>query len=193
MAATTAVQALLSEEKSAQDATVRVRIAPHTGEAVERGGDYFGPAVNEAARLMAIGNGGQVLCSAVTAALLPEEVALVDLGEHRLSDLEPARRVFQVGDGNFPPLRLLNAFRTNLPVQASRFVGRHAELRRVADALAQSRLVTLTGVGGVGKTRLALQAASDSLPSFPDGVGWSSWPDWSTRKWWPRRWRQCWE
>jgi class 3 adenylate cyclase len=102
VAAATAAQALLLAEEWANDATVRVRIGLHTGEAVERGSDYFGPAVNEAARLMAIGHGGQVICSAVTAALLPEEVAAVDLGEHRLRDLSSARRVFQIGDETFP-------------------------------------------------------------------------------------------
>ncbi len=169
-AAAAFAQELLTGEAWPDAAPVRVRMALHTGDAAERGGDYFGPALNEAARLMAIGHGGQVLCSAVTAALLPPELGLVDLGDHRLRDLTSARRVFQLGNGEFPPLRSLNAYRTNLPVQPSRFVGREEELRRVAAALAQARLVTLTGVGGVGKTRLALQAAADALPSFPDGV-----------------------
>lgn len=170
VAVATTVQALLGAEAWADGATLRVRIGLHTGEAVERGGDYFGPALNECARLMAIGHGGQVLCSAVTAAVLPEGSDLIDLGEHRLRDLTTSRRVFQIGAEEFPPLRSLGAFRTNLPVQVSRFVGREDELRRVADALAGSRLVTLTGVGGVGKTRLALQAAADAVTSHPDGV-----------------------
>jgi class 3 adenylate cyclase len=170
VAVATTVQALLGAEAWADGATLRVRIGLHTGEAVERGGDYFGPALNECARLMAIGHGGQVLCSAVTAAVLPEGSDLIDLGEHRLRDLTTSRRVFQIGAEECPPLRSLGAFRTNLPVQVSRFVGREDELRRVADALAGSRLVTLTGVGGVGKTRLALQAAADAVTSHPDGV-----------------------
>jgi predicted ATPase len=163
-------QSLLAREVWAKQTPVRVRMAVHTGEAVERAGDYFGPPVNETARLVAVGHGGQVLCSAVTAGLLSPDAALVDLGEHRLRDLASPRRVFQVGEAEFPPLRSLNAFRTNLPVQASRFVGRADELRQVSKVLGESRLVTLTGVGGVGKTRLALQAAADTLSSFPDGV-----------------------
>jgi predicted ATPase/class 3 adenylate cyclase len=169
-AAAVGAQERLRSECWPQGVLVRVRMGMHTGEAAERAGDYFGAPVNEAARLMAIANGGQVLCSAVTAALLPPERTIIDLGEHRLRDLTLARRVFQLGEGEFPALRSLNAYRTNLPVQPSRFVGRDEELGRVAAALAQSRLVTLTGVGGVGKTRLALQAAADALPSFPDGV-----------------------
>jgi predicted ATPase/class 3 adenylate cyclase len=168
-AAAAAAQARLLAVEWARDVTVRVRMGLHTGEVEERNGDYFGSAVNEAARLMAIGHGGQVLCSAVTAGLVGQHT-VVDLGEHRLRDLSSPRRVFQVGEEKFPPLRSLDAFRTNLPVQVTRFVGRVEELGRVADALGQSRLVTLTGVGGVGKTRLALQAAADALPSFPDGV-----------------------
>jgi predicted ATPase len=170
VSAATKAQALLSQEDWPDGAQLRVRMGVHTGEAAERAGDYFGRSVNEAARLMAVGNGGQVLCSAVTAGLLPPERTIVDLGEHRLHDLTSPRRVFQVGEGEFPPLRSLDAYRTNLPVQVSRFVGREEELKRVAAALEQSRLVTLTGVGGVGKTRLALQAAADALASFPDGI-----------------------
>jgi class 3 adenylate cyclase len=152
-----------------ETAPVRVRMAVHTGAAEERGGDYFGPAVNRAARLMALGHGGQVLCSSVTADLLGG-VELVDLGEHRLQDLSAPQRVFQVGAGRFPPLRSVDAFPGNLPLQVSSFIGRDAELARADKALHEARVVTLTGVGGVGKTRLALQVAASALPRFPDGA-----------------------
>jgi predicted ATPase/class 3 adenylate cyclase len=150
-------------------APVRVRMAVHTGAAEERGGDYFGPAVNRAARLMALGHGGQVLCSSVTADLLGA-VELVDLGEHRLQDLSAPQRVFQAGAGRFPPLRSVDAYPGNLPLQVSSFIGRDAELARADKALHEARVVTLTGVGGVGKTRLALQVAATALPRFPDGA-----------------------
>jgi predicted ATPase len=153
-------------------------MALHTGEAEERSGDYFGPAVNRCARLMTAAHGGQIVCSAATAAvamgILPAGVSLVDLGEHRLRDLVTPEHVFQVTDVrvavSFPPLRSLSAVPTNLPTPSTRFVGRVEELARIGAALAQSRLVTLTGVGGVGKTRLALEAGDEALASFPDGV-----------------------
>jgi predicted ATPase/class 3 adenylate cyclase len=159
-------------------APIRVRMGVHTGEAVERDGDYFGPAVNRAARLMAAGHGGQVLCSGVTAALvadqLPSGSALVDLGTHRLRDLASPEHVHQVVAAGtveaFPPLRSLDAFPGNLPAQATAFVGREREVEELAAAVKDARVVTLTGVGGVGKTRLALQAAAEVLPSFRDGA-----------------------
>jgi predicted ATPase len=149
--------------------SLRVRMGVHTGEAEERGGDYFGPAVNRAARLMMLGHGGQILCSSLSADLF-EGSELVDLGVHRLRDLSEPVRVYQVGAGVFSSLRSLENFPGNLPLQSSSFVGREKELARVAKALEESRLVTLTGVGGVGKTRLALQTAADVLPRFPDGA-----------------------
>jgi predicted ATPase len=142
----------------------------HTGEAERREGDYFGSAVNRAARLMAVGSGGQVLCSAATAGLLDGGVALVDLGEHRLRDLDRPMHVFQVGGGSFPHLRSLDAFPGNLPPQRTSFVGRTGVLTTVVGALQSTRLVTLTGTGGVGKTRLALQAAAEASPAYPDGA-----------------------
>jgi predicted ATPase/class 3 adenylate cyclase len=170
LGAALAAQAALAAADWPEGAALHVRMGLHTGEAHERGGDYFGPAVNRAARLMAIGHGGQVLCSAGTAGLISGEVALVDLGEHRLRDLSSPQRVLQVGAGAFPPLRSLNAFASNLPAQATAFVGRGEQLAEVAAALATSRVVTLTGVGGVGKTRLALQAAAEVLPGYRDGA-----------------------
>ena len=150
----------------------------HTGEAEVRDGDYYDSAVNRAARLMAVAHGGQVIVSLATAELLhdamPENCGFVDLGEHRLRDLGRPERLFQLVhpdlDRDFGPLRTLDAFPGNLPLQASSFVGRDVELVRVADALVGSRVVTLTGVGGVGKTRLALQAAGQVLPQFRDGA-----------------------
>jgi predicted ATPase/class 3 adenylate cyclase len=151
----------------------RVRIGIHTGDAQERDGDYFGPAVNRAARLMAIGNGGQVLVSQTTAQLLAG-VDLLDLGDHRLRDLSRPERVFQVivdGDaGDFAPLRSLNMLPSNLPIQLTTFVGRDAELEHIARLVGANRLVTVTGVGGVGKTRMALQVAAELLTEHRDGV-----------------------
>jgi class 3 adenylate cyclase len=141
----------------------------HTGEAEERDGDYFGTAVNRAARLVAVGHGGQVICSSSTAEVADTNAALADLGEHRLRDLDRPLHVFQIGDGPFPPLSSLNAFPGNLPIQLTSFVGRQEELARVAKALEASRLVTLTVTGGVGKTRLAVQVAADLVTGFPEG------------------------
>ncbi len=153
-----------------EGAALRVRMGLHTGEVEERDGDYFGAEVNRAARLTAIAHGGQVLCSEVTASLAGGNTTLLDLGEHRLRDLSAPVQVFQVGTEPFPPLRSLGSFPTNLPAQSSAFVGREAQLAEVSSALTASRVVTLTGVGGVGKTRLAVQAAADLLPSYRDGA-----------------------
>ena len=163
-------QRALEEHVWPADALVRVRIALHTGEAVERDGDYFGPAVNRAARLLAIAHGGQVVCSQSTAAVIGASGRLRPLGEHRLRDLGEPEQVFQVGDGSFPPLRSVGGRSTNLPAARTSFVGRERELKAVLDAIGHSRLVTLTGVGGVGKTRLALEAATSALFEMPDGA-----------------------
>jgi predicted ATPase len=149
------------------DLPVRMGIA--TGEAELREDDYFGPALNRAARVMAAGHGGQVLVAASTAGLL-DHAGLTDLGEHRFAGIRLAERVFQVGDGRFPPLRVEGSFGSNLPAQASSFVGRHRQLAELGEVLSHARVVTLTGVGGVGKTRLALQAAGELLPRYRDGV-----------------------
>ena len=151
----------------------RVRIGVHTGEAQERDGDYFGPALNRTARLMAIGHGGQVLVSRATAQLV-SGADFRDLGEHRLRDLLQPERVFQLvvdgTDDDFPPLRSLNTLPTNLPVQLTTFVGRDDELKHITGLVADNRLVTITGVGGVGKTRIALQVSAELLPEYRDGV-----------------------
>ena len=167
--AATKAQGALADHDWPEEAPVRVRMGLHTGAAEERGGDYFGPAVNRAARLMGLGHGGQILCSSATAELL-DRAELVDLGEHRLRDLSAPQHVYQVGTGRFPPLRSLDSFPGNLPLQVSSFIGRDTELARIGKALHDARVVTLTGVGGVGKTRLALQAAAAELPRFPDGA-----------------------
>jgi predicted ATPase/class 3 adenylate cyclase len=174
LAAAIEAQRNLSVEQWPQVATIRVRMGLHTGEAEERDGNYFGTAVNRAARLMAISHGGQVICSEVTAGLVAAEATMVDLGEHRLRDLSAPQRVFQVlGTGladRFPPLTSLDSYPGNLPLASTRFVGREGMVREVAKALKDSRIVTITGVGGVGKTRLAVQVAADRLAEFPDGV-----------------------
>jgi len=160
---------------------LRVRMALRSGLAEERDGDYFGPTLNRVARLLSAGHGGQVLLSAVTEGLLsghlPPGVMLRDLGEHRLKDLSRAERVWQLAaeglEASFPPLRGLDARPHNLPVQPTALIGREAEsveLERLLRAETGPRLVTLTGPGGTGKTRLALQAAADLLEDFEDGV-----------------------
>jgi predicted ATPase len=149
------------------------RMGVHTGEAFERGGDYFGPALNRAARLTAIGHGGQVLVSQSTA-LVVSDFELRDLGEHRLRDLADAVRVFQAVHpelrAEFPRLRSLNLVPGNLPRQVTTFVGRSDEVSRLGVLVCERPLVTLTGVGGVGKTRLALQVAAEVVEEFADGA-----------------------
>lgn len=178
VAATVEVQRDLTAEPWGATGPLRVRIGAHTGTAEIRDGDYFGTTLNRAARLMATAHGGQIVCSGPTAELVRDElragVELVDLGEHTLRDLTRSERVFQVAvDGlerEFPPLRSLEAFPGNLPLQTTSFVGRDAELAAVVAALDSNRLVTLTGVGGVGKTRLSLQVAAELLPRFAHGA-----------------------
>ncbi len=169
VAAAVDAQACLAGEAWPATAQIRVRMGLHTGEVDERQGDYFGQAVNRAARLMAAGHGGQVLCSSATAGLV-EGFVLTDLGEHRLPDLSAPQRVLQVGVGRFPPPRSLDAFSSNLPVVLTELIGRDAEVADVADLVRAHRLVTLTGTGGVGKTRLALAVATAAAPLFPDGL-----------------------
>lgn len=154
---------------------LRVRMAVHVGETVERDGNYYGPVLNRTARLMAIGHGGQVLISAAAASLLQPEggIELVDLGEHRLKDLSAPERVNQLLVGarvSFPPLRSVSVTRWNLPIQLTSFVGREVEVASVMTLVESERLVTLTGVGGVGKTRIALQAAAELVDRFDGGV-----------------------
>jgi class 3 adenylate cyclase len=128
-------RASLANEEWPAEAPIRVRMGLHTGEAEERDGDYFGPTVNRAARLMTVAHGGQVVCSSVTAGLVPSGTVMVDLGEHRLQDLSSPGRVFQLGEGQFPPLRSLDVLPGNLPSVASSFVGRDVDLAELAQTL----------------------------------------------------------
>jgi predicted ATPase/class 3 adenylate cyclase len=170
---------LLSSEWE-QTGPLKVRMALHTGAAEERDGDYFGPPVNRVARLLSAAHGGQVLLSLPTQELvrdqLPGGTSLRDLGEHRLKDLFRPERVFQVLapelPSEFPPLRTLEAYRNNLPLQLTPLIGREKEVAEVCDLLRgdETRLLTLTGPGGTGKTRLALQAAADLLEDFSNGA-----------------------
>jgi predicted ATPase/class 3 adenylate cyclase len=169
VAAASDAQAELGSARWPAGAAARVRMGLHTGEVEERDGNYFGPAVNRAARLMAIGHGGQVLCSQVTAALVGPMSGLRNLGEHRLRDLGAAEVVFQVGGGSFPPLRSVDVVPTNLPTVRTELIGRADHIAALSTLVAHEQLVTLTGVGGVGKTRLALGVAAALSHRFADG------------------------
>ncbi len=180
VAATLSAQQALQAEAwdEIQPHALRVRMGVHTGEAEARAGDYYGSAVNRAARLMSVGYGGQVLVSAATATLLrellPTGASLLDLGEHRLKDLVAPEHIYQLFHpalpGSFPVLKSLEAYPNNLPVQLTSFIGRKQEIDQAKRLLASARLVTLTGSGGTGKTRLALHVAAEALTAFPDGV-----------------------
>jgi len=175
------VCAAFGSPRSAVDAAVAaqralelpVRMGVATGEAELRGADYFGAVLNRAARVMAAGHGGQILLAESTASLL-SGIDLVDLGPRRLRDLPTAVGVFQVrADGlrrDFPPLRALDVSPGNLRAATTSFIGRESELDEVQAAVKAHRLVTLTGVGGVGKTRLATEVAARLADEFPDGV-----------------------
>lgn len=149
---------------------ITVRIGLHTGTPLLTDGGYVGGDVHRAARIAAAGHGGQVLVSASAAQLV--EIDLTDLGEHRLKDLSAPERIYQLGGRPFPALKSL--YRTNLPVPTTPFIGRESELAEVLLLLSgkDTRLLTLTGPGGTGKTRLALQAAAAASGSFPDGIWW---------------------
>jgi len=142
----------------------------HTGTPLLTDEGYVGPDVHLAARVASSGHGGQVVLSQATAELV--DAALSDLGEHRLKDLSAPERIYQLGDQDFPALKSL--YRTNLPVPATPFLGRERELAEVVELLStdNARLLTLTGPGGTGKTRLALQAAGLASEAYPDGVWW---------------------
>ena len=182
--AAAAVGAALDAQRAIRDAdwgeirVLRVRMAVHSGTAEVRDGDYFGPSLNRSARILAIGHGGQILASAMTAALagdgLAADVELRDLGSHRLRDLDRPEQIFQVAvpdlPREFPSLRSLSTRRTNLPVQLTSFVGRERELDELDALVERHRLVTLIGTGGTGKTRLMLEAAGRLVDRFSDGA-----------------------
>jgi predicted ATPase/class 3 adenylate cyclase len=163
----------VAEGKAPLDAgPVKVRIGVHTGDVVATDEGYAGHEVHRAARIAAAGHGGQILVSEATRALLAEDgPTLVGLGEHRLKDFDEPMALYQLGSEPFPPLRTIS--NTNLPRPASTFVGREQERDEVVGLVREGhRLVTLTGPGGTGKTRLALEAAAELIPSFAGGVFW---------------------
>ena len=175
-----AQRTLFSEAWGDEIGALRARIALHTGAAHERDGDYFGPPVNRVARLLSAGHGGQVLLSSSTQELvrdhLPPQTHLRDLGERRLKDLSRPERIFQLTapdlPSEFPPLRTLETHTNNLPLQATPLIGREREVEAVCGLLRspETRLLTLLGPGGTGKTRVGLQVAAELVDDFEDGV-----------------------
>src|SRR5919107_5138889 len=178
-AAIDAQKSLLSEVWE-ETGPLKVRIALHTGTAEERGGDYFGPTLNRVARLLSAGHGGQVLLSLSTQESvrdqLPLGAGLRDLGVRRLKDVLGPEHIFQLTApellASFPPLKTLDVRLNNLPIQPTPLLGREREVAEIADLLRREdvRLLTLTGTGGTGKTRLALQSAAETIDEFEDGV-----------------------
>ncbi|MGH9008822.1 MAG: BTAD domain-containing putative transcriptional regulator, partial [Acidimicrobiia bacterium] len=178
LAAAVAGQRALLDQKWLAETPLRVRMALHAGAAEPRQGTYFGPTLNRVARLLDMAGAGQIVCSGAAADLardqLPAGVTLVDLGEHRLADLTRPERLYQATHPELPSdlgvVRGPEARHDNLPVAVTSFIGRHRELDELKKLLAISRLLTLTGVGGAGKTRLGLRLAADVRDRFPDGV-----------------------
>ena len=165
--ASDALAAAAAAREALADGPIRVRMGLHTGEPTVTEEGYVGIDVHRAARIAAAGHGGQILVSQATRDLAGAD-RLRDLGVHRLKDLAAPERLYQLGDDEFPPLRSVD--QTNLPVQPTPFVGRERELAEVLALLDSHRIVTLTGPGGSGKTRLALQAAAESVEQYGDGV-----------------------
>ena len=178
LAAAVEAQRQLDAHQWPEEAPIRIRIGLHTGEASLAGADYVGLDVHRAARIAAAGHGGQVLLSDTTRSLvestLPEGVTARDLGQRRLKDLSRPERIHQlVIEGlpnDFPALKTLDATPNNLPIQLSSFLGRERELDEVEELLGRTRLLTLTGPGGTGKTRLSLQVGAREADRFPDGI-----------------------
>jgi predicted ATPase/class 3 adenylate cyclase len=173
-----AAQRALHDHPWPDGAPIRVRMGLHTGEPTLAGGHYIGIDVHRAARIMAVGYGGQVLLSHATRDLInggvPDGLTVRDLGEHRLKDLVRPEHIFQIVipdlPAEFPPLKTLDIVSNNLPVQLTTFVGRDREIGHVKQTLSEARLLTLMGAGGSGKTRLAIQAAADVIDRFEHGV-----------------------
>jgi predicted ATPase/class 3 adenylate cyclase/tetratricopeptide (TPR) repeat protein len=180
VAAAVAMQRALDQEVWNTPEPIRVRVALHTGEATLRDGDYYGAAVNRCARLRGVAHPGQILVSGATTDLvrskLSASMTLLGLGKHRLKDLEEPEQVFQLChpelQREFPPIKSLNRLATNLPAQTTRLIGRAREVETIVDCLCRPdvRLLTLTGPGGTGKTRLAVEACAEVLDRFEDGV-----------------------
>jgi class 3 adenylate cyclase len=178
--ASDALAAAAEARDALEGGPIRVRVGIHTGEPLVADDGYVGIDVHLAARVAAAAHGGQVVLSEAAVALvrdaLPEGVSLRDLGEYRLRDLQRPQRIYQLLHAalaaEFPPLRTLDSAPNNLPALATPLIGRTRELAAVQELLTRPdvRLVTLTGAGGTGKTRLALQTAADLLDDFPDGV-----------------------
>ncbi|MGH9166433.1 MAG: ATP-binding protein [Acidimicrobiia bacterium] len=176
--AAAAAQRSLADHPWPEGVRVRVRMGIHTGHGTLHGDDYVGLDVHRAARIASAAHGGQVLLSEATEALilheLPADLRLRDLGMHRLKDLENPERLFQLVvaglEKDFPPPRSLDARPHNLPTQLTSFVARERELAELRELLGKTRLITITGAGGTGKTRLVLELAASSLPAFPHGV-----------------------
>ncbi len=172
-AAAVAIHARLERHDWPESIELSVRIGLHVGEAHERDGNYFGPVVNRTARLMASAHGGQTVGSDAFHRSCPEELAraAVDLGEHRLKDLSAPERIWQLGTSTaFPPLDTLDVVRHNLPVERTQLVGRDADVSRIVAAAHEARLVSVLGIGGIGKTRVATAAAADLASGFRDGA-----------------------
>jgi len=165
-----AVQAAVDAQRLLE---LPVRMGLASGEVVAQGDDYFDPTLNRAARVMSAAHGGQILVASPTIELIGE-LDLIDLGRRRLRDLSEALPIYQVraeGLGvDFPPLKTVDTVPGNLPAQATSFIGRDGEVAELVTLVRENRLVSLTGVGGVGKTRLAMQVAAELTPSFADGV-----------------------
>jgi predicted ATPase/class 3 adenylate cyclase len=176
--AAVAAQRALAAERWPEGAPVRVRMGIHAGEATARGGSLVGIDINRAARIAAAAHGGQILVSDVVRSLTGDDpgegISFRSLGSHRLKDLDLPEHVHQlVAEGlraDFPPIRTLDVRVANLPAQLTSFVGRETERGAVADLLGRHRLITLTGPGGTGKTRLSIEVAARSVEAFPDGV-----------------------
>ena len=169
--ASDALAAARESQTALAGSPVRVRMGLHTGEPLATDEGYVGIDVHRAARIGAAGHGGQVLVSQSTRDLCADN-GFRDLGEHRLKDLAAPERLYQLGDGDFPPLKTL--YQTNLPIPATPFLGRECELQELQALISRPdvRLLTLSGPGGTGKTRLALQAAAEVAERFPDGLYW---------------------
>jgi len=163
---------------STSNLEMKVRMGLHTGEAELRDGDYYGPSLNRSARIMSAGHGGQVLLSSITAEVirdhLPANARLKDLGEHHLKDLIRPEHLYQLMASDlqqdFPAINTFNGFQTNLPIQLTSFIGREKERAEIKALLNSARLVTLTGSGGTGKSRLSVEIGRDELASFANGV-----------------------